>query len=770
MKQKNANMFTQLTSTGTRPLRLEKLGAKTFRLVFDAEPGLHQLSIIADGSKFNWEELYLDLYKYGNTGQRTGPWDFSLEDHRLGVVLMPSYWVSLNGERLGLWYFQRISLEDLANKRFRGKMAFHIAKGGSHEITLERYRDFKVEWISGCLEPDPEDTLLSRLPAKQNPLPAERWADPAFWESFKGRLQGSLKNYRSSLRCAVKAILKGRDDEWARDATGRVLSKNVTTADHMLLLYGAWRLTGKQDALKALLEWVDEWVEKPHWGGKGRPDSYGYNGDMGAMMPLRSLSWMIHVLRDELGPERRACLLKKLAYQGGAFFRGCLLMRDYWGGSLLQDHGWRAVVGFGTAALHLAELLPQARLWCRYALPRIDRAVRAVPRDGVIPPSSYNNLFLYTGELSRYRDTLLAWTGDDLLDEAPLRRVIDYLCTVREDTNQSPSHIQFGPDRSGGASVGWMRRMIGGNAFLKQVAVKYKDGRAARLEADLMANPSNAEKNIAHALGVLEAALCADTAVTPVVRTPRQERMRYFEDSALVHFYDPATQTAIQLQCGPKLGYHAYRHAPGPCDRVGTQPGDGHFTLRVGDRELLVSPDSRYSLRSNVRTCLLIDGQGQIGDIGYPMSIPSFIHPGQHISEFRWDETSGYGFVRLNLQPAYPEVLRLIRYTRDLHLFADQRKLIVRDQVLLGDRSRLEWLFQTDREDRPTLRGTKTQRAGIGDLLSIDVSPVGFEVDLSASETEIVAGYTTADRKHSHLSCITRGTCAGGTIDFHLQW
>lgn len=772
MKQTHirAQVLTQLTATGIVPLAVEKCGRNKMRLCFEADAGLHRLSIIADGAKFNWEELYLDLYKYGNTGQRTGPWDFSLEDHRLGVALMPSYWVTLNGESLGLWYFQRITVEDIANKRFRGNMAFHIAQGGVQELTLERYRDFKVKWMSACLEPDPEDTILPRLPQKKGLLPAEQWADPAFWEGFKRNLQGPLKGYRRSLKHAVKAILKGRDDEWQRDATGRVVSKNVTTPDHMLLLYAAWRMTGKPEALQSLLEWVDEWVEKPHWGGKGRPDSYGYNGDMGAMMPLRTLSWMIHLLRDELGSERRARMLDKLAYQGDAFFRSCLLMRDYWGGSLLQDHGWRAVVGFGTAALYLADLLPQARIWCRYALPRIERAIRAIPRDGVVPPSSYNNLFLYTGELSRYRDTLLAWSGDDLFEMAPFHRVIDYLCKLHGSIKVKPSKLNFEPGRLEGKAGNLFKNMLRGSMFLNQIARKYNDGRAARLEADLMADPANAERNIAHALGVLEAALCADGPVKPVARLAQPQRMHYFEDSALVHFYDPATQAEFEVQCGPKLGYHAYRHAPGPCDRVGGQPGAGHFTLRVGEKELLVSPDSRYSLRSNVRTCLLLDGQGQIGDIGYPMSMPSFKHPGQHISEYRWDEKSGCAFVRLDLQAAYPETLRVVSYTRDFLLFADQRKLIVRDHVLVHGKRRFEWLFQTDRVDKPVIGAKKQLRATVGGQLTIAASPLGFEVDLSAADTEIVTGYTSADRQHAHLSCVSKKKCSAVAIDFVLQW
>ena len=70
-------------------------GAVSFS--FDAPPGLYQLSVVMDAAEFDFEQLYEILNKHGNVNRRTGPWDFSINFNNSPLV--PSYWVSVNGER-----------------------------------------------------------------------------------------------------------------------------------------------------------------------------------------------------------------------------------------------------------------------------------------------------------------------------------------------------------------------------------------------------------------------------------------------------------------------------------------------------------------------------------------------------------------------------------------------------------------------------------------------------------------------------------------------
>ena len=123
-------------------------------------------------------------------------------------------------------------------------------------------------------------------------------------------------------------------------------------------------------------------------------------------------------------------MIDKLRLQGNRFLNLALLNRDYWGGSLQQDHGWKSLFGFGDAALHLLGILPEAQLWAAYVIPRLRRSVKVVPRDGVIPWSSYCSMFLYLDEPTAYRQALLALTGKDIFDDAPFHEIVDYLIGV----------------------------------------------------------------------------------------------------------------------------------------------------------------------------------------------------------------------------------------------------------------------------------------------------------------------------------------------------
>jgi hypothetical protein len=196
-----------ISTIGSTPARLavERGADGGASFAFDVEhPGLFQLSVIVDASRHDWEELYLNLHKFGNTGQRTGPWDFDLLNNNSPLV--PAFRVSVDGRSIGLWFFQRVSLEDIEHKRFRGNAAMWLRAAGAHRITLVPFRPMNVSWLSARLEQDPEDTL-ERLPAGIKPAPGHtpvaRWVDDAFWAQQRDRLRGSHAAFAPKLHSCV---------------------------------------------------------------------------------------------------------------------------------------------------------------------------------------------------------------------------------------------------------------------------------------------------------------------------------------------------------------------------------------------------------------------------------------------------------------------------------------------------------------------------------------------------------------------------------------
>jgi hypothetical protein len=499
----------------------------------------------------------------------------------------------------------------------------------------------------------------------------------------------------------------------------------------------------------------------PTWGNPN-PEGYSHNGDMAPAFALRALAWAYHAFGPDLGPEQRRRVLAKLQLQGEIFFNLTLLNRDYWGGSLVQDHGWRSLFAFGTAALHMLGVLPEAERWVRYAIPRIQRALDAMPRDGFMPPSSYEVLFLYMDDVTHYRDALLAQAGADIFDQPQFRPIIDYLIAILDEerlTLHLPTEVPC----------------VGGSHFLNRMASKYGDERAAYLQQLVL---KVAERpfwhdvwNTAYYSGAVHGFLSYDPTVAPVAALPKARPLAYFEDGGRVLYRDDAREAALVVSCGPFSGYNAYQRTKCPCDRLGLAPGDGHFTLTVKGVPLLTTPDGGYRLRSVLRTCLLIDDRGQYGDVGYPMSIPSWRDRGQCIEMARWEAAAGRGFVRLNLQPAYPEESGLAAYTRDF-LLGPGAQIIVRDTVTLDAARRLSWLFHGKRSVGVAMADGLTGRIGSGPTLSI--RPQSADVDLRAQvhETPVVWSYSSINefKPFDHVRYDTVQPVTTACIDFVLTW
>lgn len=725
------------------PLEENSVGRRSFR--FHAMPGLMQLSLFFDAADFDWEGTYQVLNAYGNTNQRTGPWDFDLAT---AGPLVPSYWVWLDGKKLGLWYAQRVMIEDIADKRFRGRMAFEVTHRGEHELVFEPYRKVDVKWLSAMLESDPEDTLAQvKEIAPPSALPVAKWADANFWAEQKRKLATTHVVYQAALK---------KTFDWAMNA-------NDPHAHYISALVAAHGMEGRPGAIEKALRLVNHFVNLPAWG-RQREDVYGHNGDIGAGDTLINMAWAYHMLKSHMSHADQKKLLDKLEYQGNAFVTQTLLMRDYWGGSVIQDHGRKAVFDFGAAALHLWGVIPAAERWVSYIVPRCQRGLDAAPPEGVIPPSSYYAIFAYAHHATWYRDALLARTGRDILDEPSLRNLPGYVAKIMHEPTRSMMVVAREP-------------LVGGQAIMAYVASKFQDAEAARVHRMLLdlvdMDFYHGSVNVGYFLGPLWGFFAFDPSRTPSPAPPppaNRTQLLWFEDAGFAQFRNDKAGAVLSIFCGPWLGYHAQRKAPGPCDRMECNIGAGHFVLFLDGDPLLCTPDTGYRMRSALRSIMLVDGKGQIGDVGYPMSIPSMPHRGEEIEHARWDAASRTGLIRLNLTRAYGRELGVSHYTRQF-IVSDERKIICRDHVVLVEPRKLSWLFQHKNSAGHTFDGLACT---VGQGPRVTIAPMSLDTEFAASveRTDVVFSYASASgfKPFDHVKYDTAAPVRSVCVDFALSW
>jgi hypothetical protein len=744
IKNMTCQFILRTSPQGVEPLPIQPDAEGGRLLRFRADAGLYQLSAIADGATFNWDSLYFNLHWYGNSGQRTGPWDFNLMNGN--TPLVPTYRVTLDGHYIGLWFFQRVSLEDLAAHCFRGRMAFWLRAGGEHELRLVPYdRAADLPWIQATLEPDPEDRLEA-IPDCFNgkSAPLAPWGREAFWEEQRRRLEGACAAYRRPLLQmfdwvhSLPAQTLNAEEEAKKLSSQRVGSLG---AEHGVMLAASQWLDDRPDGVKKAIIAIETALAAPSFGNPN-PDGYSHNGDMNAARAIEGLVEAHHALGPYLDADQRQRLLDKIRRHGAIFLELMLLNRDYWGGSVRQDHGWKSVFCFTHAALNLWGVTDEAAVWLQYLLPRMNRALEAMPRDGVIPTSSYGVPELYLLDVGACRDDLRALGGEDLFERAQFKPICGYLESILRESNATLL-TDNGP-----------ARLLSGHQFFNRMAQEHDDAAAGRLHRRLMEvaaeNFTHPSQRIGSFRSLFTGFFSYDpahplhAALPPSQREPR--KTFFYPDSGLVVHRDDRADWMLRVHCGPPDGHTAYRNAQGPCDRMSGVPGAGHFLLRVKDELPLSTPTTGYRMHSFLRSILLIDERGQIGDIGYPMSIPSWKWPGEEMESVRMSGEESVA--RLNLQPGYPSELGLLRYVRELRFGAEG--IICRDIVALREPRRLSWLFHSRLPVE--LDGSKGRYRIGSEQSAVWIEPRTPDEALTASvhETEVVWSYSSADQRPFH--------------------
>ena len=716
-------------------------GAHTLRCTLPT--GLYCMTANVDGRAFDWESLYLNLNSCGNVDERTGPWDFHLTDNFR--PLLPAYWVFLDGRKLGLWYINRPSVDQIEQRCFYGELGFRVEQDGEHELRFEPFHRFNVEWASVFVQPEQYD--------KWEP-PARLAHDPA--ESL--RLPDTMPANRFTQAYLHSVRFAKGDFDFDRWGVGGF---------QLPILLSAWHWSKDATALEIARQSVERYLTLPAWGNP-KEDGYSHNGDMGAAKLLFGLAIALRWLPDELF-HLRDRIVQKLKYQGDVFLEQALLHRGYWGGAIQQDHGFQSFTWFATAAYLCWGVIESANDWLAFALPRMRRSIDALPMDGVVPCTCYHVLATYVDKLVLYRELHRSATGQDIYEHPALASIP---CAARAMCVPEPAAENFplsshdtGLRLAHPSPLGDLWPFEGAVGFLAQ---QTGNADAAELVDIILSSRRLLEPRYPFWEGHLHknwlwALLFCDKprhSSTPVphndIRTARETN--WFKDSGVV-----ATRSGgslVVIKCGAPTSINAYKKTTNGHDRMCFAPLAGNFVYVHGSRKVLHSTDSRYRIYTAHGNVMLVDNKGQQGDAGMPMSQPDAPYHGERILQ------AEHGRVEMDLSPTYT---LLTRYTRRLEL-DDRGALVLTDSVSAETPRRLSWLFHTYQRNPWHRVGPATWELHVdGEVYQVDcdLQDAAFETEIRT--THAVWSYPDNAREQCHHLVIrTIDPVAQAILSFRL--
>jgi hypothetical protein len=466
----------------------------------------------------------------------------------------------------------------------------------------------------------------------------------------------------------------------------------------MMLMSMTGKIFNNQELIDCCIEIVKYFLKLPAW---GNPNKFGYshNGDMGAALIIKHLSVLYNWLYDELA-EIREELLIRIEKQLEIFFEQQLLMSQYWGGAVLQDHGCRSSLNIGFAALNLLGHSKVAEKVLSFYVPRIMRGVSKQPHDGFIPFSQYHKADLQLTTITDFRTAYKFASGIDIFEQtsafrnAPLyilsaldeKSLYTMICCTRSDKKEFKVGLPFffTMAKEHDCEI---------SKYLADVLIKHYRSKAF----DLREPPTSKGHDIRHVWRIYEnlplAVIAFEDGLYRDTR-PVIHNFNYFEDGGALHYRNSDNRFNVAAVCNPNTAsFHAVGTDLSGTDMGISNPSMGAFTVGVNDVTLIQTAESGYRTGSQLGNVLLVDGVGQFADNGYPMGVPVSTWRGQRIQKCFKDKNNVTGSARVNLAPVYPDSLSLLTYTRDFYFHSD--KVIVRDTVITKEKHKFNYWFNT---------------------------------------------------------------------------
>lgn len=765
-RPKMAHSVLHLTST-PRLLPLRQSGGGFSFTAIDLSAGIHRVTLLLDAAEFDWQRLYFPMHSFGNKGQRTGPWDFSFE--RFEPVL-PAWWANVNGQRLGLAVVARLAPSQVQNRRMQVTWCFEHKAPGDAIIHMEPFNQSDVSLIRMTLEAEPYDRMR---------VPDRRWRRSGsyeaaqvrkeVWNGWDRKLKQLGASHQRLLKSVAEFALAGSMDTEALRLR-RLGAKGVLPVpkpgarpldpEMLPLLAYLWRARGDHHALLVARQIIRQKLELEHWGNQCA-SGYGHDADMGVASVIEPLAHAYHWFGDALdepGDPLRKRLRDKLRLQMQRFFTLLLVWADYWGGSILQDHGHRSVCRFGVAAINMLGVLPEAPHWLAFVATRMDRVLKALPDDGGIPSSSYYKLHLYLDDMTSWRDAWLHVSGEDIFDRPLFKKVVSFV-TNRLDSKTN--EVMLANPRGDRASLyaGW--------GFLAAIASKFDDANAAALLGQLVRKYKTCPMAQRPASTWTRFIEHMNPSIKPGPLRPDSWDFRPAIGQA--SYRPPRSNVCVAVVTPAKL-YHQ-SHLNNPCDRAYFAPFEGHFTVHLGEQAMLLTAEGGYRMRSCLGAVLLIDDRGGYDDISYSMGTPGISYRGQQVETAWYDPATGIAGLRLNLAAMYPREVGLLSYVREFQLRPDGLRL--RDCVVASAPHHFGWCFQT--YARRSVESTGPNQWRIKDRqAALELAGHAVETKLTSrvQPTDVVWAYGNENGSQSfkHVRFSTRSRVSVLTADFNVTW
>lgn len=711
--------------------------------------GIYRCAALFDAAAYDWSRLYLPMTRFGNEGQITGPWDFDFERIE---PLVPAWWAWVNDRRIGPAVVARPSPAQIARKQFSLAWCFEITTAQPVTLLLKAFNAMEgLRPIQWRLEADLQETPVTIQRVHDDVRDASYACSQVkrkVWRSWQEKLPRLDSRYAKVLERGV--------------AAAKTHAEKTSDVEMLKLLMYAWRANDDQDAGRLACQVVAKQVRLEHWGNPCE-SGYGHDTDMGVASVLENLSFALHWLGDRLNqhePDLHKRLVEKLRLQMKRFYDGILLWAEFWGGSLMQDHGHRSVSRFGVAAINLLGVLDEAPHWVAFSKQRLEQVVAVLPADGGIPFSSYFKVHLYMDDLLTWRDALKHVTGQDIYDNPLFARVLDGVINRLDLSRRVVMTCLARGDRV---------HFYAGWGYFNAIATHTRTGRGVTLTQalidDYLDKPIS-QRPLATMLAMIDH---ADPNLAAESLTPAGFDHR--ADIGQINFRTHDGKTNVALRCSIPAGLPAIFELANPCDRIIDVPMEGHFSIHVKGKNLLLTAEGGYRMRSNLGCALLIDGKGGFEDQDYAMGVPGVSYRGQRVEIARFDEATQQAFIRMNLAPAYPREAGLLRYVREFQL--SPTGLVFRDLLVSSQAHEYAWQFHSYASAQITTTGPQRWRISQEDA-ALTLTGRCLETSLQSKQqpTQVVWGYDNAHAgqafQHVRFETTTQVNCL--SAEFTIRW